>query len=100
MQFLVLGHDGADAKALERRLAARDSHLALGDTLREAGRLLYAAAILDEKEKMVGSVLICEFNSRQDLDDWLKIEPYVIGKVWEKIEIRPCKVGSSFYKVH
>jgi uncharacterized protein YciI len=96
MQFLVIGHDGTDEKALERRLAVREAHIALGDKMRDAGKMLYGAAILDHQSKMIGSVLICEFDSREDLDEWLKKEPYVIGGVWQKTEIHNCKVGPSF----
>lgn len=96
MQFLVIGHDGTDSQALNRRLLVRKAHIALGDQLRAEGKMLYGAAILDENEKMIGSILICDFNSRQELDEWLKIEPYVVANVWQKIEIKPCKVGPSF----
>jgi uncharacterized protein YciI len=96
MQFLVLGYDGDDKEALNRRMAVRQAHIALGDKMRDQGKMLYGAAILDSEDKMIGSVLICEFESREELDDWLKHEPYVTGKVWQKIEVHPCKVGPSF----
>lgn len=96
MQFLILGYDGKDESALERRMAAREGHLALGDKMRESGELLYAAAILDDNQKMIGSAMICEFASRADLDKWLEKEPYVVGKVWETVEVQMCKVGPSF----
>ncbi|MBI4425136.1 MAG: hypothetical protein HY554_15505 [Elusimicrobia bacterium] len=96
MQFLVVGHDGDDPSAPERRLAARPAHLALGDRLRDEGRLLYAAALLDGKDAMVGSVLICEFADRAELDAWLGAEPYVAGGVWKRIEVTPCRVAPSF----
>jgi uncharacterized protein len=98
MQFVVIGRDGKDAQALDRRMAVRDKHLALGDVLRERGWLLYAAALLDESgtQKMVGSVMIFDVPSRKELDEWLKDEPYVVGKVWEDIEVSQCKVGPSF----
>ena len=79
MQFLVIGMDGTDSEALNRRLAAREAHIALGDKLRDAGKMLYGAAILDDNQKMIGSVLICEFDSREELDQWLREEPYVTG---------------------
>jgi len=41
---------------------------------------------------MNGSIYIVDFLSRKELDKWLKVEPYVTGKVWEKIDIIPCKV--------
>jgi uncharacterized protein YciI len=96
MQFLVLAHDGDDSDALARRLAVREAHLALGNKLRDEGKMLYGAAILDETSKMVGSVLICDFASRQDLDHWLEEEPYVTGQVWKNIEVRECRVGPTF----
>jgi uncharacterized protein YciI len=100
MQFLVTAYDGIDEKSTERRLAARGAHLALVETMFKQGTNLYAVAITDDTDKMIGSVLIVDFPSRQDLDEWLKIEPYVLGKVWEKIEINPCKVGPMFLGLH
>lgn len=96
MQFLVLGYDGDDEQALERRLAVREAHVALGDKMRAEGKMLCGAAILDDSGKMVGSVLICDFEDRAELDKWLEIEPYVKGDVWRKIEVKSCKVGPSF----
>lgn len=100
MQFLVIGTDGTDADALNRRLAVRESHIALGDKLRDAGKLLYAVALLDDEEKMVGSVLIYDMASRNELDEQLRTEPYVTGKVWQNVEVRRCKVGPSFAGLH
>src|SRR5262249_15495384 len=96
MQFLVIGHDGTDEHALARRMSAREAHIAMGNKMRDAGTMLYAVARLDDNGKMVGSVLVCEFNSRADLDEWLQEEPYMTGNVWQKVEVHPCKVGPSF----
>jgi len=96
MQFMVTGHDGNDHDALTRRLSAREAHISLGDEMRDRGELLFAVAILDEDEKLVGSVCIVEFPSREKLDDWLKVEPYVTKKVWRHVDIQACKVGPSF----
>ena len=96
MQFAVIGLDGTDESALSRRMAAREAHLELGKTMHEQKQLLYACALLDDSEKMMGSIMVVDFNTREDLDNWLKIEPYMVGKVWEKLEIRHCKVGPTF----
>jgi uncharacterized protein YciI len=96
MQFLVFGYDGEDAGALDRRLAVREAHIALGDKLRDEGKLLYGVAMLNDKGQMCGSVLVGEFVDRSELDKWLEIEPYVTGKVWQRVEVIPCKVGPSF----
>lgn len=98
MQFLVLGYDGTDEKALERRMAAREAHLALGDKMKADGTLLYAAAILDDSDRMIGSAMICDFTSREAVDQWLEAEPYMTGGVWKKVEVNKCRVGPSFVK--
>lgn len=64
--------------------------------MKASGKILYAVVILDEKEKMIGSMIVCDFDSRDELDAWLKEEPYVTGNVWEKIEVKPCMVPPLF----
>lgn len=96
MPFLILGYDGKDAQALDRRLAVRQDHIKLGDQLREQGKVLYGVAMLDEDLKMIGSVYVVNMETREEVDAYLTTEPYVIGNVWQKIEVLPCVVGSSF----
>ena len=96
MQFLLLGYDSTDTEALNRRLAVRSAHLESSNKLRSEGKLLYAAAILSESSKMIGSMMIFDFENQSALEEWLKTEPYVTGKVWEKTEIKPCQVAPSF----
>lgn len=96
MQFVVIAHDYKDA--LQRRLAAREKHVTFGDKMVLEGTALYGTALLDESEKMNGSVMVFDFPSRKELDEYLEKEPYVTEKVWEKIEVIPCKVGPSFTK--
>lgn len=88
MQFLLLGHDGTDPGAMDRRMAAREQHLACFDSLLREGVFLHGAALLDEGGRMIGSLILCDFESREALEDqWLKREPYVLGGVWERVEI-------------
>lgn len=88
MQFIVIGRDGTDNGALDRRMGAREAHLAMAREMHGAGKWLYAAAMLNEKEQMCGSMIVCEFESRQALEkEWLDREPYIREKVWERIEI-------------
>lgn len=46
MQFVVIGRDGTDAGALERRTAAREAHLQ--NIERHKTHIITAAATLDE----------------------------------------------------
>ena len=98
MQFLVLAYDSSDENAPDRRMAARPAHLALGDTMRAEGKHLYATAILGDEDAMIGSMVVCQFDTREELDQWLEAEPYVTGDVWEHIMVQPCKVGPSYAK--
>jgi uncharacterized protein YciI len=98
MEFLVLAYDGTDPGATARRDAARPQHRVLADKMSADGTYLFTAALLDDQGRMNGSVLVCDFPSRAELDAWLAVEPYVTGKVWEKIEVRPCQPGLAFRK--
>ena len=95
MQFLVVAYDGKDKDAKNRRAAARPSHLAEAQELKEAGNIIVGAAILDENEEMIGSTLCVEFESRADLDEWLAIDPYVTEGVWKDITVQPIRLAVS-----
>jgi len=93
MQFTLIAFDGKDEGASKRRMDARGKHLSLHKALKEEGHMIYGGAILDEDGNMVGSNIVAEFDSRKDLDDWLKDEPYVTGEVWKDINIYAFKLA-------
>ena len=92
MQFVVTALDYTDADALNRRMAARDQHLAAIKTLIAEGHFLSGGAVLDASGKMIGSTIHMEFPDRASLDAQLQRDPYVSGRVWEQIEIRQVKL--------
>ncbi len=95
MQFIVLGYDGSDEGASARRMAAREEHLKQFKERIEQGIFLYGSAILDDDGKMIGSMIVCDFPSREALEEnWLKHEPYVLGDAWRQIEVRRAQVPS------
>jgi len=101
MQFIVIAYDGTDDKALARRLAARNAHLKSAEEMHDNGTLLYAAGILNDSGSMIGSMIICDFPSRAELEErWLKTEPYVIGKVWEKYSVNRAQVAPFCDSTH
>jgi uncharacterized protein YciI len=57
------------------------------------GKWLYAAGILSDDGKMIGSMIVCHFASRDELEEWLKVEPYVVGNVWKEIKINHAQVA-------
>lgn len=95
MQYLLLGYDGTDSEAISRRMAARPAHLERSGKMKAEGKQLFGAAILDDEERMIGSVMVYECSSRAELDEWLKVEPYITGDVWKEIEIKPCRVAAA-----
>ena len=88
MQFLIKAYDGPNM--LEKRMEVRPRHLEGMNRLSE--HIICAGGLLDEEGKMKGSALIMDFDSRNDLDAYLAAEPYVLEKVWEKIEVESMNV--------
>jgi hypothetical protein len=99
MQFIVIAYDGIDDKAIERRKAVREDHLKNAKEMFDSGKWLYAAAILDDAGKMIGSMVMCDFVSREELKkQWLNRETYVLGKVWERIDINRAQAAPNLIK--
>lgn len=96
MQFLVIGRDDTDDEALMRRNDARAAHLELSARMMREGNSLFGAAILDDAGTMAGSAMVVEFESRKDVDAWLKVEPYVTGGVWKTYSVEETKVAPHF----
>lgn len=90
MQFTIIWLDGTDAGAMNRRLAVREAHIALGDELLKSWNMWYGAAIWDDDKKMIGSILIYDFADEKELQAYLDKEPYVTGGVWKDIQIHKC----------
>jgi hypothetical protein len=88
MQFMIKALDGENK--LAKRMEVRPRHLEGMEKLRS--HIICAGGLLDDEGKMKGSVLILDFQSRTDLDSYLASEPYVVEKVWEKIEIETMNV--------
>lgn len=88
MQYLIKAYDGNNAQ--EKRMAVRPKHLA--NIAKVMERVICAGGLLDENGKMVGSVLIMEFDDRAQLDNYLHTEPYLTEKVWDKVEVEPMNV--------
>ena len=99
MQFLVIGRDGDDEGALGRRLAAHEAHARLFREMCDQGVFLYGAAILNDDGQMIGSLIVCDFTSREEMEErWLKDEPYVIGDVWQEINVHRAHVPPRLLK--
>ena len=88
VQFVIRAYDGKGM--LEKRMEVRPRHLEGMEKIRQ--HVVCAGGLLDDEGKMKGSMLVMEFESRQELDEYLANEPYVLEHVWEKIEVEPINV--------
>lgn len=93
MQFLVVATDSTDDDAPARRLRARDEHRALIAKLKDAGVFKTGGPTLDADEHIIGSAVIVDFPSREELEAYLRIEPYVVQGVWQEIKITRINLG-------
>ncbi|MBR5432583.1 MAG: hypothetical protein IK119_09450 [Bacteroidales bacterium] len=85
---MIKAYDGEGK--LEKRMEVRPRHL---QGMAELGaHIICAGGLLDESGKMKGSLLVTEFKDREELDAYLAKEPYVVEKVWEKIEVERLNV--------
>ena len=88
MQFIVKAYDGEGM--LDKRMEVRPRHLEGIERIKE--HVICAGGLLDDEGNMKGSVLIMEYENREQLDEYLANEPYVQEKVWQKIEVERMNV--------
>jgi uncharacterized protein YciI len=92
-QYLVTGYDYTDPEALQRRMSVRPHHLDGTKALRESGNYLLGGAILNDEGNMIGSVMIVQFETEEELEAWKQTEPYITQKIWESVDVKPFKVA-------
>lgn len=88
MQFIITAYDGEGM--LDKRMEVRPRHLEGIERIRE--HVICAGGLLDDEGKMKGSVLIMEYENREQLDEYLAGEPYVQEHVWQRIEVERMNV--------
>ena len=96
MQWLIIARDGNDDEAPRRRLDARPAHLEHAAKLQAAGHLIVGGALTDDDGRMIGTAAVAQFATREELDHWLKTDPYVTGDVWREIEVHPYRVAPHY----
>ena len=88
MQYIIKAYDGEGM--LDKRMEIRPRHLEGIERITEP--VICAGGLLDDEGKMKGSVLIMEYESREQLEEYLANEPYVQENVWQKIEVERMNV--------
>jgi uncharacterized protein len=92
-QYLITAYDYTDAGALERRMNIRPHHLDGAKQLKETGNYVLGGAILNDDKKMIGSVMVLQFETEEELKTWKQNEPYITQNIWKSVDIKPFKVA-------
>ncbi|MGZ8539501.1 MAG: YciI family protein [Chitinophagaceae bacterium] len=92
-QYIMHAWDGTDEQALERRMKSRPAHFENARKLKANGNFIMGGAMLSDEGKMIGSTMVIQFETKDQLQNWLDSEPYITGKVWEKMDLRPFRVA-------
>ena len=92
-QYMVTAFDYTDEGAVERRMNVRPSHLNGVKTLKENGNFLIGGAMLNDEDKMTGSMMVLQFENEEELKVWQQNEPYITQNIWESVDIKPFRVA-------
>jgi len=83
--FVIIGHDGPDGQ--EKRKLHRQAHLDRMDLLDKAGKVLLAGPFTDK----AGSLIVLDMASLEEVQAFLKDDPYVTQGVFNRYEIHPFR---------
>ena len=92
-QYLIIAQDGKDDDALNRRKKIRPFYLEGAKKLKENDNFVIGGAMLDDDANMRGSIMIVQFETKEDFQKWYDNEPYITGGVWKEIEVKPFRVA-------
>jgi uncharacterized protein len=93
LQYVIIAQDGKDEEAFDRRKTVRPIHLQGAKKLKENNNFILGGAMLNDDGNMVGSVMIVQFETEEELNEWMKHEPYITEGVWKTIELKPFRVA-------
>lgn len=95
MLYAIISTDNDNS--LDKRKSARPAHLARLQQLQDQGRLLLAgphpAIDCDDPgtSGFTGSLVVAEFNSLNEAEQWANADPYVEAGVYAQFSVKPFK---------
>jgi len=95
MLYAIISQDNENS--LDKRLAARPSHLERLTILQNEGRLMIAGPhpAIDSEDPgpagFSGSLIIAEFDSLDDAKAWANKDPYVAAGVYAQVTVKPFR---------
>ena len=95
MLYAIIAVDAP--QSLDRRLQARPEHIKRLQMLAQEGRVVLAgphpAVDADDPGPagFSGSLIVAEFDSQQDAQNWADADPYVEAGVYAEVKVKPFK---------
>lgn len=95
MFYSIFAYDVENSLPL--RLQARPAHIDRLNKLNESGRLLLAGPnpAIDSNDPgeagFSGSLIVAEFTSLKEAQDWANADPYLAAGVYKQVEVKPFK---------
>ncbi len=93
MWYAIISQDTENS--LEKRKATRPAHLQRLQALQDEGRLLIAGPhpAIDSPDPgpagFTGSLVVAEFDSLEDAQDWADLDPYLEAGVYASVSVKP-----------
>ena len=95
MLYAIIGEDVENS--LQRRQGVRADHVARLEQLKDEGRLVLAGPLpaIDSDDPgeagFSGSLIVAEFDSLQDAQQWADADPYIQAGVYEHVTVKPFR---------
>jgi len=95
MLYTIFAEDVPDS--LEKRVGARPEHVKRLQAMLDAGRLVLAGPFpaVDSEDPgpagFTGSLMVLEFDSQEDAQNWAEADPYMAAGVYAKVTVKPFK---------
>ncbi|GAC20980.1 YciI family protein [Paraglaciecola arctica] len=95
MWYVIYSEDIENSLSLRKQ--TRAAHLERLQLLSDQGRLLVAGPCpaIDSEDPgeagFTGSLVIAEFNSLEEAQQWADIDPYALAGVYQKVVVKPYK---------
>lgn len=89
MTYVIHAYDYPNS--LHKRMATRTAHLDYVRQLKASGQFVLGGALLDDAGQMIGSMLILTLETDEQLQEYLRTDPYIVQGIWEKIDVKPFR---------
>jgi len=95
MYYVIKGTDRPQSQ--DQRLSERPHHLRRLQALQLEGRLLLAGPLpaIDCEDPgpagFTGSLIVAEFDSLEDAENWAQADPYVTAGVYQSVTVEPFR---------